>query len=60
MHMPHIDAKLDEVLSVLNDLEIQLPVIHTQAAHVCRLYDSSHENVFSHPILPALYPLPLR
>jgi len=42
-HVPHIDAELDEVLGVLNELEIQLPAIHTQAAHLRRLYDSSRE-----------------
>jgi hypothetical protein len=42
-HVPHIDAELDEVLSVLNELEVQLPAIRTQTAHLGRLYDSSRD-----------------
>ncbi|KAH9986672.1 hypothetical protein BJV74DRAFT_844284 [Russula compacta] len=42
-HVPHIDTELDEALGVLNELEIQLPVIRTQAAHLRRLYDSSRD-----------------
>ncbi|KAH9991177.1 hypothetical protein BJV77DRAFT_1009373 [Russula vinacea] len=33
-HVPHIDAELDEVLNVLNELEVQLPAIRTQTAHL--------------------------
>ena len=51
--VPHIDAELDEVLSVLNELEIQLPVIHTQAAHLRRLYDSNREKAPSHSLPPS-------
>ncbi|KAH8989446.1 hypothetical protein EDB92DRAFT_1935502 [Lactarius akahatsu] len=42
-HVPHIDAELDQALGVLDELEIRLPAIHTQAAHVRRLYDSSRD-----------------
>ncbi|KAH9169436.1 hypothetical protein EDB89DRAFT_1471622 [Lactarius sanguifluus] len=42
-HVPHIDAELDQALGVLDELEVRLPAIHTQAAHVRRLYDSSHD-----------------
>ncbi|KAH9074982.1 hypothetical protein EDB83DRAFT_2354581 [Lactarius deliciosus] len=42
-HVPHIDAELDQALGVLDELEVGLPAIHTQAAHVRRLYDSSRD-----------------
>ncbi|KAH9043981.1 hypothetical protein EDB84DRAFT_1587239 [Lactarius hengduanensis] len=42
-HVPHIDAELDQALGVLDELEVRLPAIHTQAAHVRRLYDSSRD-----------------
>lgn len=65
--MPHIDAELDEVLNVLHELEVQLPAIRTQAAHLCRLYDSSRDEVpaplFSHStlyMLTRLFLPPLR
>ncbi|KAH8995130.1 hypothetical protein EDB86DRAFT_2829678 [Lactarius hatsudake] len=32
-HVPHIDAELDQALGVLDELEVGLPAIHTQAAH---------------------------
>ena len=41
--MPHIDAELDQALGVLDELEVRLPAIRTQAAHVRRLYDSSRD-----------------
>jgi len=42
-HVPHIDAELNQALGVLNELEIQLPAIRTQAARMHRLYDSSRD-----------------
>ncbi|KAH9017215.1 hypothetical protein EDB85DRAFT_2203258 [Lactarius pseudohatsudake] len=42
-HVPHIDAELNQALGVLDELEVRLPAIHTQAAHVRRLYDSSRD-----------------
>jgi len=42
-HVPHIDADLDQALGVLDELEVQLPVIRTQSAHVHRLYDSGRD-----------------
>jgi len=42
-HVPHIEAELDKALGALNELEIQLPAIRTQAVHLHRLYDSSRE-----------------
>jgi hypothetical protein len=51
-HMPHIDAELHEVLSVLNDLEIQLSVIHTQAVYLRCLYDSARVLVGGEDRLP--------
>jgi peptidoglycan hydrolase CwlO-like protein len=44
-HVPHIEAELDQALGVLNELEVQLPAIRTQAAHLHRLYDSSRDKV---------------
>ncbi|KAI0291397.1 hypothetical protein B0F90DRAFT_1776905 [Multifurca ochricompacta] len=40
-HVPQIDTELDQALGVLDELEMRLPAIRTQAAHVCHLYDSS-------------------
>ncbi|KAI0287331.1 hypothetical protein BC826DRAFT_1045206 [Russula brevipes] len=40
-HVPHIDVGLDQALGMLQELEIQLPAIRTQAARLHRLYDSS-------------------
>ena len=48
-HVPHIDAELNQALGVLNELEIQLPAIRTQAARLHRLYDSSRDKVLSAP-----------
>ncbi|KAH9055756.1 hypothetical protein EDB87DRAFT_1279304 [Lactarius vividus] len=42
-HVPYIDAELDQALGVLDELEVRLPAIRTQAAHVRRLYDSSRD-----------------
>ncbi|KAI9440899.1 hypothetical protein H4582DRAFT_2110899 [Lactarius indigo] len=42
-HVPHIDAELDQALGVLDELEVRLPAIRTQAAHVRQLYDSSRD-----------------
>jgi hypothetical protein len=53
-HVPHIDAELDEVLNVLNELEVQLPAIRTQTAHLGRLYDASRDKV-TYPS-PTYYP----
>ena len=41
--MPHINTELDQALGVLDDLEVRLPAIRAQTAHVRRLYDSSRD-----------------
>jgi hypothetical protein len=43
--VPHIDAELDQALGDLDELEVRLPAIRTQSAHVRRLYDSSRDKV---------------
>lgn len=42
-YVPHIDTEFDKALGVLDELEVRLPAIRTQTAHVRRLYDSSHD-----------------
>jgi hypothetical protein len=42
-HVPHIDSELDQALGVLDELEVRLPAIRTQSAHVRHLYDSSRD-----------------
>ena len=48
--MPHIDTELDQALGALDDLELRLPAIRTQTAHVRRLYDSGHDKARYHPL----------
>jgi hypothetical protein len=42
-YVPHIETELDQAVGVLGELEVRLPAIRTQTAHVRRLYDSSHD-----------------
>jgi hypothetical protein len=44
-YVPHIETELDQAVGVLGELEVRLPAIRTQTAHVRRLYDSSHDKV---------------
>ncbi|EIM86955.1 uncharacterized protein STEHIDRAFT_147385 [Stereum hirsutum FP-91666 SS1] len=39
-HLPHIDAELDKSMQVLSDLELRLPEIQSQVAHIQQVYDS--------------------
>jgi len=51
--VPNIDAELEQALGVLDELEVRLPAIRTQAAHVHRLYDSTRDKA-RHYLLPLL------
>lgn len=53
-HLPHIDAELDKSMQVLSDLELRLPVIRSQVAHIQRVYDSGRRKV---SVAPPPYPL---